>query len=73
MKYTYWLAEHDDKVQTIRRRTRKEIVKILADMDEEYRDEWEKPRKVTAEYRDTLDLIQSCLSEGNGLWEYNYE
>ena len=72
MKLTYWHIQHltDSDTYSIRTKTRREALALV-------RDHWAPcdfdaatVHKVTVEYRDAFDLMEQCLSEDRGCWEY---
>ena len=72
MKLTYWHCQHktDADCYSIRERTKKEALRMI-------REHWCKTdfdvadlKKVTIEYKDGFDLMQLCLTESAGCWEY---
>ncbi len=70
MRLTYWVAKclNDSPVYSIRRKTKKAVVEAL-DSGNWDASNYEKPKKVTVEYRDAFDLLGQCLGEGGGYWE----
>ena len=61
MKLTYWVADcWIDHRYSIRRRTKKEVVLLIA--DSKSRDKFNKPRKVIIEYTDAFDLMYQSAS-----------
>jgi len=71
-KVTYWLSAclDDSTVYNLRAKTRKALNVLL---DERGREGYGKPRKVTLEYADTLDLLNQVLGEGGVFAEYSAE
>ena len=72
-KHTYWIADYiadpDDpcaSAYAVRGARRKDVV---AEVAEHGADDYSKPRKVTVEFVDLTDLIDSCLCEGSSWWE----
>jgi len=67
-KLTYWIAKQNDdhRCYDIRAKTKREV---LAKMKEQNYKAWEKPIKVTIEYKNAFDLMSQCMSEGS-LHEY---
>jgi hypothetical protein len=69
MKLSYWVANRldDSRVYSIRTKTKKEALAAL--------EESGIPRsfgpvhRVTVEYYDAFDLMQSCMCEMHGYWE----
>ena len=72
MKLIYWHIQHqtDSDSYSIRTKTRREALA-------QAKEHWE-PRdfkastvhKVMVEYQDAFDLMEQCLSEDRGCWEY---
>ena len=62
MKLTYWVAiQHDDnKCYNLRAKTKKEL---LEKIKEAYWNKYDKPKKVTIEYKDSFDLMRQCLGD----------
>jgi hypothetical protein len=69
MKLTYWYAEclRDSEVYSIRERTRKEA---LAQREERGTENYGPVTKVSIEYDDGFSLMQECMGEGRGWWEF---
>ena len=72
MKLTYWHIQHqsDSDCYSIRTRTKREA---LAFAEEHWNKSDFDPKsvhKVTVEYDSAFDLMDQCLSEGGGYWEY---
>ena len=68
-KLTYWVAEceRDSKVYSLRAKTKKEVVAMLATTHDPA--DFGPVKKVSFEYRDAFDLMSECLGEGGGYWE----
>ncbi len=71
MKLVYWISEidDDDKCYNIRGKTKKSVVDQLESLhgqDERF----SKPRRVTVEYANAMDLVRQCLGEVGAQWEY---
>lgn len=71
-KLTYWVAKAigDSDVYSMRAKTKKECLAAIAASGNEIGTDYEKPVKVTVEFKDTFDLLNDCLSEGRCYWEY---
>jgi hypothetical protein len=70
MKLTYWIAEclTDSHAYSIRARTKREVVAVLA--SGKYRaSDYGSPKKVSVEYENAFDLMDQCMSEARGYWE----
>lgn len=70
-KATYWKAKclDDADVYSIRRRTKREVLKVLEAFEREgSRDDYADPVQVFVEYASVLDLVFDAQSE-EGLWE----
>lgn len=67
---TYWIAEclNDSACYNIRAQTRREVVEYLAELPDSHR--FGSPVKVWVRYKNNFDLMELCLSEGGGYWEY---
>ena len=66
---TYWMAEclNDSSAFNIRRKTRREVA---AEVATRYNPgDYGKPKKVTVEYENALDLVTMCLGEYSAGWE----
>lgn len=82
-KLNYWVAEclTDSRVYSIRARTKRDCLAGLAKAgcgpdgepvgDQQYRNRYTSPHKVTVEYDDAFDLMFQCLSNEGGLYEAN--
>jgi hypothetical protein len=71
-KLTYWVAKciDDSDVYSIRAKTRKECLAAIANSGNIIGKDYEKPIKVTVEFKDPFDLLNDCLSESRCHWEY---
>lgn len=72
MKLTYWYSKcpDDSDVYSVRTRTKKEAKRLVDTMNaERSHSKWPDPRKVTVEYRDSFDLMESCSMEDHHWWE----
>ena len=69
MKLTYWLAviKTDAPCYCVRAKTRKECKRLLDERGSH--NEYCKPHKVVAEYRDAFDLMDQISNEGGPCWE----
>ena len=69
MKLTYWVVDHksDSHVYNIRAKTRRGALDQIANHWNE--SDFDKPYKVTVEYRDAFDLLIQCSNEGRMCWE----
>ena len=74
-KLTYWVAESDDSfAYSVRASTKKEVIALLEKRGcgpdgkrlkwEPWMGDYSKPHKVEVYYKDALDLLTRCLSEG---------
>ena len=70
-KLTYWVAPclDDSDAYSIRAKTRKEVVAILATYEDGCA-RFGKPKKVTVKYDNVFELLKDCLGEDRGCWEY---
>ena len=71
MRLTYWIAEHqtDSHCYSIRCRTKRETKQQLSEIHNP--EDFGPIRKVSVEYKDSFDLMDSCMNENKGYWEYN--
>ena len=69
MKLSYWVAEclRDSKCYSLRAKTKKEVVVMLATTHDPAG--YGPVKKVEIEYRDAFDLMNECMNEGGGYWE----
>lgn len=67
--FIYWVVPHltDHRAYWIRARTRRDAI---AEAEENGREVYGEPTKVTAEFQDTMALIRECLGEGGPPWEW---
>ena len=70
MKLSYWVAEclNDSKCYSLRAKTKKEVVALLASGNWR-RSDYGPVKRVEFEYRDAFDLMENCLMESGGFWE----
>ena len=63
MRLVYWKCAclDDSDAYSIRERTRKKAVEIR---EQDGRERFGEPVKITVEYRDGFDLMRMCLGEG---------
>lgn len=64
MKLVYWYAHLLDgpRCYSIRTKTKRECDRLLRECDDP--SQYAEPRKIVVEYRNALDLVIQCLSEG---------
>jgi hypothetical protein len=65
--FTYWVADSihaPSRVYSLRAKTRREVLELIDTYDPEEGDGYEKPRKVTIPYADTMDLVIQVAGEG---------
>ena len=69
MKLTYWYSQNigDSNAYSIRAKTKREVNEILQDCDPE---DYGPPLKVSIEYDNAFDLMNSCSTEDHHHWEY---
>lgn len=69
MKLTYWYAEclGDHACYSIRQRTKRDAIQARSERISG--GNYGPVIKVTVKYRDGFDLVEQCMSEGNGYWE----
>jgi len=64
---TYWLAKRidDGSIYSIREKTRRACKETLVrEWGTEWPEHYEKPVKVTVQYKDAFDLVRQALNEG---------
>ena len=72
MKLSYWHIQHesDSNAYSIRARTKKAALEFAAKHWNNTDYSIDNVKKVTVEYDDGFDLMEQCLSEGAGCWEF---
>jgi len=73
-KLTYWIARcnDDSDAYSIRTRTKKACeAEYQFRMKDRRGNAYDRPIKVTVEYSNAFDLMEQCMNESRGCWEYN--